>query len=203
MQLVADSTGRPDFQQRIIAINQCNPYHLHLRLFQDSSPELAIIFNMKILMVCLGNICRSPLAEGIMQQKAKQAGLPWTVDSAGTGSWHSGEPPHRLSQKVSKARGVDISGQKARQFRPADMLEFDIVFFMDEDNLLDARRMAGNMWVDAKASLLLDELYPGESRSVPDPYYGDEPDYHDVFDMISAACDAFINRHLNEKNNQD
>ena len=155
---------------------------------------------MKILMVCLGNICRSPLAEGIMQHKAKQAGLPWMVDSAGTGSWHSGDPPHRLSQKVAKARGVDISCQQARQFRPADMLEFDTVLFMDEDNLLDAKRMAGNMWVDAKASLLLDELYPGEGRSVPDPYYGDEPDYHEVYDMIAAACDAFISRHLNGKN---
>jgi protein-tyrosine phosphatase len=151
---------------------------------------------MKILMVCLGNICRSPLAEGIMQHKANEAGFNWTVDSAGTGSWHTGEPPHRLSQKVAKIRGVDISRQKARQFRPADMLEFDTIFFMDQDNLLDAKRMAGNMWIDSKAGLLLDELYPGEARSVPDPYFGDEPDYHEVYNMIADACDAFIEKQL-------
>jgi protein-tyrosine phosphatase len=151
---------------------------------------------MKILMVCLGNICRSPLAEGIMQHKANEAGFNWTVDSAGTGSWHTGEPPHRLSQKVAKIRGVDISRQKARQFRPADMLEFDTIFFMDEDNLLDAKRMAGNMWIESKAGLLLDELYPGQGRSVPDPYFGDEPDYHEVYNMIADACDAFIKKQL-------
>ncbi len=129
-----------------------------------------------------------------MQHKANEAGLKWRVDSAGTGSWHTGEAPHRLSQKIAGMNGIDISRQKARQFRASDMLEFDRVFFMDSDNLNDARRMAGSLWVESKAGLLLNELYPGRNQSVPDPYYGDEPDYHDVFNLIADACDAFIAR---------
>ncbi len=150
---------------------------------------------MKILMVCLGNICRSPLAEGIMQHRATTAGLPWTVDSAGTGNWHTGQPPHRLSQKVSLQYGVDIGGQRARQFSAADVARFDQLFFMDQTNYEDARRMAGQHWDASKAMLLLDVLHPGEGREVPDPYYGTEQDYHDVFHLISQACDAFIARH--------
>ncbi len=154
---------------------------------------------MKILMVCLGNICRSPLAEGIMQYKADKAGLQWTVDSAGTGGWHIGEAPHKLSQKIARLNGIDICGQKARQFEPADMQHFDHVFFMDRDNYEDARRMAGNSWDAKKASLLLDEIFPGKNRSVPDPYFGGEEDYHEVFKMIAEACDAFIGKQLAKK----
>lgn len=150
---------------------------------------------MKILMVCLGNICRSPLAEGIMQHKAAAAGLPWTVDSAGTGNWHTGEPPHRLSQKIASHYGVDISHQRARQFSAADVARFDLLFFMDRSNYEDARRMAGQHWDASKAMLLLDVLHPNEGHEVPDPYYGTEPDYHQVFHLISEACDAFIARH--------
>jgi protein-tyrosine phosphatase len=150
---------------------------------------------MKILMVCLGNICRSPLAEGIMQHKAAAAGLRWTVDSAGTGNWHVGEAPHRLSQKTALQYGIDISQQQARQFRPTDMAHFDRVFFMDQANYNEARRMAGSQWNADKAMLLLEVLHPGEGREVPDPYYGTESDYHHVFHLISQACDAYIARH--------
>ncbi len=145
-------------------------------------------------MVCLGNICRSPLAEGILQHKAHAAGLNWEVDSAGTGGWHVGQAPHRSSQKVARHYGIDISAQKARQFRPSDMMEFDIIYFMEEDNYLDARQMAGDMWDDSKARILLNELHPGSNKPVPDPYYGTEPDYHDVFHLISRACDAIIEK---------
>lgn len=147
-------------------------------------------------MVCLGNICRSPLAEGIMQHKANEAGLNWIVDSAGTGSWHIGEGPHPLSQKTALHYGINISQQRARRFRPTDPLEFDQLFFMDDDNLLDARQMAGRHWQAHKASLLLEVMHPGKKMSVPDPYYGEESDYHSVFQMISEACDAFIARHI-------
>jgi protein-tyrosine phosphatase len=150
---------------------------------------------MKILMVCLGNICRSPLAEGIMQHKADEAGLSWMVDSAGTGSWHIGEGPHPLSQKTALHYGISIGHQRARRFRPTDPLAFDRIFFMDEDNLREARQMAGSHWQPEKASLLLDLLHPGKKMSVPDPYYGKESDYHTVFQMISEACDAFIAQH--------
>ncbi|MCB0619215.1 MAG: low molecular weight phosphotyrosine protein phosphatase, partial [Saprospiraceae bacterium] len=86
---------------------------------------------MKILMVCLGNICRSPLAEGILKEKIKENGLPWEVDSAGTGSWHVGEPPDPRSVAVARAHGIDILDQRARQFRPADFRQFDLIFAMD------------------------------------------------------------------------
>ncbi len=147
-------------------------------------------------MVCLGNICRSPLAEGIMQHKANEAGLKWTVDSAGTGGWHIGEGPHPLSQKTALQYGINIGQQRARRFRPTDPLEFDHIFFMDEDNLRDARQIAGPNWQSHKASLLLDTIHPGKKMSVPDPYYGDESDYHTVFRMISEACEAFISQHI-------
>lgn len=151
---------------------------------------------MKVLMVCLGNICRSPLAEGILQHKAQQCGLTWLVDSAGTGSWHIGQPPHRLSQKTALHYGVDISNQKCRQFQASDMMEFDVIFFMERANMDDAKIIAASNWNAAKAKLLLNEIHPGSNKAVPDPYYGTEADYHDVFEMISEACDAFIAKHL-------
>ena len=150
---------------------------------------------MKVLMVCLGNICRSPLAEGIMQDKANKAGLNWQVDSAGTGNWHVGNAPHKLSQKVAGINGIDICQQKGRQFDATDMNTFDLVFFMDEDNLMDAKQMAGIDWNPAKADLLLNTLYPGENRSVPDPYYGGEEGFHETFALISRACDAIIKKY--------
>jgi protein-tyrosine phosphatase len=147
---------------------------------------------MKILMVCLGNICRSPLAEGIMQHKAKEAGLNWSVDSAGTAGYHIGEPPHRLSQKVALQNGIDISRQRGRQFSGDDILTFDRIFVMDQDNLRDVKRIAGSNWKDGKVELMMNALYPGENREVPDPWYGTEKDFHEVFDMLSKACDRFI-----------
>lgn len=147
---------------------------------------------MRILMVCLGNICRSPLAEGILQQKADLAGLSWSVDSAGTNGYHVGEPPHRLSQKVALVNGIDISGQKARRFQAADFDQFDLLYAMAPDVLDEMRRIAGKRYDARKAMLLLDVLYPGEEREVPDPWYGPEPGYHEVFSLIDKACTAII-----------
>jgi protein-tyrosine phosphatase len=147
---------------------------------------------MKILMVCLGNICRSPLAEGILQHKVDKLGLNWTVDSAGTAGYHVGEPPHRLSQKVSKHNGIDISGQCCRQFAKEDMLRYDRIYVMDSSNYNDVRRAAGELWDDNKVDLLLNELYPGQNKAVPDPWYGEEDGYHKVFDMIEKACNRII-----------
>ena len=147
---------------------------------------------MKILMVCLGNICRSPLAEGILQHKAWQAGLQWSVESAGTGAYHIGEPPHKLSVKVAKLNGIDISKQRARQFRKEDFEQFDFIYVMDSSNYNDVKRISGNHWREDKIDLLLNELHPGENRAVPDPWFGTEPGYHEVFKMISNACDKII-----------
>lgn len=150
---------------------------------------------MKILMVCLGNICRSPLAEGILQHKADAAGLNWKVDSAGTGNYHIGMQPHQLSQKVAKKNGVDISYQKARQFVKEDMLAFDKIYVMDAGNYNDVKRMSRELWNADKTDLLLNELYPGENRGVPDPWSENEEAYHIVFAMIDKACDAIIKKH--------
>lgn len=153
---------------------------------------------MRILMVCLGNICRSPLAEGILQQKAFEKRLNWTVESAGTGNWHVGEPPHHLSQKVAKLNGVDISRQRARQFRKDDFEQFDFIYVMDSSNYTDVKRMAANSFDEHKIDLLLNELYAGENRAVPDPWFGEEEGYHAVFELIDRACDKIIEKFVKE-----
>lgn len=149
---------------------------------------------MRILMVCLGNICRSPLAEGILQYKADQLGLNWTVESAGTGNWHIGEAPHHLSAKVARLNGVDISNQRARQFRATDFEEYDFIYVMDSSNYNDVKRMSSSKWDENKVDLLLNELYPGQNRNVPDPWFGEEDGYHDVFQLIDAACTKVVER---------
>ncbi len=152
---------------------------------------------MKILMVCLGNICRSPLAEGILQEKAFKAGLNWSVESAGTNGYHNGEPPHRLSQKVARMSGIDISQQRSRKLVPEDFEIYDKIYALAEDVLYDIRRIAKNKFDPAKVDLLMNELYPGSNMDIPDPWYGEEPGYHDVFKMIDEACDALISKYAN------
>ncbi|MEP6683456.1 MAG: low molecular weight protein-tyrosine-phosphatase [Parafilimonas sp.] len=154
---------------------------------------------MKILMVCLGNICRSPLAEGILDDKAKKAGLDWTVDSAGTNHYHTDEPPHKLSQKVAKMHGIDISKQMCRQFHEEDMLNFDKIYAMDNDVYNDIKRISGELWNASKTDLLMNEIYPGENVDIPDPWYGAEPGYDLAYEMIEKACDAIIEKFKSEK----
>jgi protein-tyrosine phosphatase len=146
-------------------------------------------------MVCLGNICRSPLAEGILQHKAWKAGLQWSVESAGTGNWHIGEPPHHLSTKVAKLNGVDISKQRARQFVKEDFLNYDFIYVMDSSNYNDVKKMSGNLFYATKIDLLLNALHPGEDRSVPDPWFGEEDGYHEVFTLIERACEKVMEKH--------
>lgn len=150
-------------------------------------------------MVCLGNICRSPLAEGIMQHKARQAGLNWMVDSAGTGFWHVGELPDNRSIKTARQYGIDITGQRARQFQPADFERFDQIFVMDTQNLRDVLRHARSDLHRAKVDLILNQLHPGQDHSVPDPYYDDDG-FEQVFQMLDAACQVFVNRYLTSTN---
>lgn len=152
---------------------------------------------MKILMVCLGNICRSPLAEGILRQKAAAAGLDWQIDSAGTAGYHVGEQPHKLSQKVALINGVDISGQRCRQFTADDLLAYDRIFVMDLENLAEVKRIGAGNWDEHKVSLVLEPLHPGAGKEVPDPWYGTEKDYHHVWEMLSEACDKIIKEATN------
>lgn len=154
-----------------------------------------IFARMKILMVCLGNICRSPLAEGILQEKAWKAGLNWQVESAGTNGYHDGEAPHRLSQKVALKNGIDISRQRSRRFIAADAEQYDLIYAMAGDVMQDMRRIAGKKLDPERTALLLEELFPGKDRDVPDPWYGPEKGYHEVYELISRACDAIIEKY--------
>jgi len=157
---------------------------------------------MKILIVCLGNICRSPLAEGILQEKALKAGLDWQVESAGTNGYHTGEPPHHLSIKVAAANGIDISRQKSRIFTSADLEEYDLIFAMADDVLADMRMIAKDKFDPKKVSLFLNEQYPGEDRDVPDPWYGGEDGYHEAFKIINNNCDSIIKKYTTRTNDQ-
>jgi len=146
-------------------------------------------------MVCLGNICRSPLAEGILQDKAFKAGLNWSVESAGTNHYHTGEAPHPLSQKVAKLNGIDICHQRARRFAADDFEVYDKIYALAGDVLSDIRRIAKNKFDPSKVDLLMNELYPEMNKDVPDPYYGAEPGYHEVYKMIDAVCDAIVDKY--------
>jgi protein-tyrosine phosphatase len=137
---------------------------------------------MKILMVCLGNICRSPLAHGIMEHLAKQKGLDWEIESAGTGNWHIGEAPDGRSIRTAHKHGIDISKQICRLFRVSDFDEYDKIFVMDRNNLSDILAMARNA---QKVALLLGD------KIVPDPYY-DDKQFEPVFKMIEAGCMEII-----------
>ena len=149
-------------------------------------------------MVCLGNICRSPLAEGVLQEKARKAGLQWSVESAGTNGYHLGEAPHPLSQKVARLNKIDISKQRSRRFVAEDFDRYDKIYAMSDDVIDDMKRIARNKFDEKKVDLLLNELFPGKNVDVPDPWYGPEPGYHDVFKMINDACDIIINKYASQ-----
>jgi protein-tyrosine phosphatase len=142
-----------------------------------------------ILFVCLGNICRSPLAEAAMRQAADRHGLDLTIDSAGTGDWHVGHPPDRRAQAVALSQGgIDISGYRGRQVNNRDFLEYDLIIALDHSNFKDLRAMGGDG--PAEISLLLDHLPGSEGQAVADPYYGDDADFVDCWCQVSAATDA-------------
>ena len=146
---------------------------------------------MKILMVCLGNICRSPLAEGILRHKIKEAGLDWEVQSAGTGSWHIGEAPDPRSQKIAKINGIDISKQKAQKFSQKHFSEFDRIYTMDSSNYRDVVNMAINEEDKNKVELIMNLVEPGKNKAVPDPYYDDDL-YATVYEMLDKACEEIM-----------
>lgn len=149
---------------------------------------------MKILMVCLGNICRSPLAEGILAQKAIQKGLNWKIESAGTYGGHAGEKPDGRSIKVALKHNIDIEKQRSRQFNAYDLEQFDIIYAMDSANLKDLLKHAQNDEEIAKVKMIMNELEPDENVDVPDPYYG-EFGFENVYKMLEAACDVIVEKY--------
>ncbi|MBE9489294.1 MAG: low molecular weight phosphotyrosine protein phosphatase [Bacteroidetes bacterium] len=146
----------------------------------------------KILMVCLGNICRSPLAEGILKSKISSDNI--FVDSAGTGHWHVGQLPDSRSIEVAKTHGIDLTDQRGRQFTQKDFLEFDYIFVMDISNKSNVLQLAQNNSDKEKVQLILDEIFPRENVDVPDPYYGGEQGFESVFQMLDKACDEIVKR---------
>ncbi|HWS60403.1 MAG TPA: low molecular weight protein-tyrosine-phosphatase [Flavobacterium sp.] len=147
---------------------------------------------INILMVCLGNICRSPLAEGILASKLPKD--KFKVDSAGTGSWHIGRQPDERSIAVAKKHNLNISKQRGRQFTKNDFDTFDYIYVMDSSNYQDVMSLSENKSDEGKVKLILDELFPNEKVDVPDPYYGVANGFEIVFNMLNETCDLIAKK---------
>lgn len=151
---------------------------------------------MKILMVCLGNICRSPLAEGIMQAKIDQHQLDWKVDSAGTSGHHNGHKPDGRSIEVAEKNGLDITQQRSRKLSLKDLEDFDLVCVMDSSNYINVRMLSRNSAHHKKIQLIMNFVEPDRNINVTDPYYGDEG-FDRVFEMLDVACEAIVKKYKN------
>ena len=148
---------------------------------------------MKILLVCLGNICRSPLAEGILRHKALENELEIEVDSCGTSGYHDGENPDPRSIENAKQNGIDISDLVSRKFKQSDFDHFDIIYTMDSSNYQNIVDLAKTESDKKKVKLILNENFPDKNRNVPDPYFGGDSGFQDVFNLLNEACETIIN----------
>lgn len=142
-------------------------------------------------MVCLGNICRSPLAEGILKSKVNPK---IHIDSAGTGAYHVGEKPDERSIAVAKLNGINIDYQRARKFKVADFDYFDVIYVMDKSNYDNVLAVARNNNDKVKVKMILNEVFPGENLDVPDPYLGGDYGFRQVFNMLNEACEAIAGK---------
>jgi protein-tyrosine phosphatase len=146
----------------------------------------------KVLMVCLGNICRSPLAEGILKSKVDTSKIE--VSSAGTGGWHVGDSPDPRSIAVANKYGIDITDQRGKQFSTYDFEIYDYIFVMDNSNYNDVIKLATSEKEKQKVQLILEEIFPSEKVDVPDPYYGGDQGFENVYEMLDKACESIANR---------
>lgn len=149
---------------------------------------------VKILMVCLGNICRSPMAEGILRNHVERAGLKVIVDSAGTSGYHAGSAPDFRAVRTLKKNGIDISGLSARQFTINDFDNFDFIYVMDTSNLINVLNLARNEKDKKKVILIMNEANPNKNQSVPDPYYGGIEGFEEVYTMLDQASTIILSR---------
>ena len=147
---------------------------------------------VKILMVCLGNICRSPLAHGILESKLSSD--QFFIDSAGTANYHVGDPPDRRSIKVAKSHGIDISHQRGQQFKVSFFDVYDHIYVMDEYNYEDVISLARNKNDIAKVKLIMEEDKTNKVKYVPDPYYGDESGFEYVYNLLDEVCESIANK---------
>ncbi|MEZ4756445.1 MAG: low molecular weight protein-tyrosine-phosphatase [Flavobacteriales bacterium] len=147
---------------------------------------------MKILMVCLGNICRSPMAEGILRARAAERGLAVITDSAGTSDHHVGEAPDLRAQAAMRRRGADISDLRGRQFKAADLERFDHIFAMDRSNLNNILALAHDPTLRGKVRLMMDVVPHAAQTEVPDPYFGGDEGFDAVFDQLDGAINHFL-----------
>ena len=154
---------------------------------------------MRILFVCLGNICRSPMAEGLFRRELERRGIDHLVevDSAGTGNWHVGEPPDPRARRAIARRGVDISHLRGRQVRPRDLDDFDLILTMDAENFSDLLALADKRQME-HIRLFLDFAPQAGVREVPDPYFGEEDGFELVLDLLQAAAEGLAD-HVEEK----
>lgn len=141
-------------------------------------------------MVCLGNICRSPLAEGVLASMVADRDLGWEVDSAGTSAWHIGNAPDPRSIQIAKVNGLDISTQKARQFQAQDFHDFDLILVMDQSNYNNVLKLSPDASVESKVQMIMNYADPGHNEAVPDPYYDDG--FDKVYKMLVRACEGVI-----------
>ena len=150
---------------------------------------------MKILMVCLGNICRSPMAQGVMEKCIQEYQLNWSVDSAGTNGYHNGEHPDSRAIREAKKNAIDISRQISRQVNHSDLNEFDLILAMDSNNYSYLKSMCKDPHQLSKIHLLMEFAYPGKNKSIPDPYYDNS--FDKSLNLIKEACLSLIN-HMKE-----
>jgi protein-tyrosine phosphatase len=148
---------------------------------------------MKILMVCLGNICRSPLADGLLRRKVSENKLKIEVDSAGTSAYHVGDAPDHRMTETAKNRGTDISFLRARQFESEDFQAFDLIYVMDQSNLKNVLALAQNETEKKKVKLILNEISTADAE-VPDPYFGGQSGFEQVYDLLDEATDIIIEK---------
>lgn len=147
---------------------------------------------IKVLMVCLGNICRSPLAEGILRSKVHKN--EFFVDSAGTAAYHVGNLPDVRSIEIASKFGIDLTNQKARKFTVKDFDTFDVIYAMDDSNYLNILSLSRNNEDAQKVKMILNEAHPTKNLSVPDPYYGGTSGFEDVYKMLDEACELIAKK---------